>query len=78
MQKGGIKDCQNTHQSSILFYSNQRQFLDGRRQKEKEYELGKQLLYLLQILLQTFVQNSILLPESDYFPKSVRCELRMT
>lgn len=80
MQKGGIKDCQNMHQSNILCNSNQSQFLEGRRQKQKErereYKSGNQLFYLLQILLQTFVHNSILLLESDYFRKSVRCKLR--
>lgn len=38
--------------------------LQGRRQKEREYKLGNKVLYLLKILLQTFVQNTILLPES--------------
>jgi len=35
MQKGGIKDCQNMHQSNILCYSNQSQFLEGRRRKRE-------------------------------------------
>lgn len=55
-----MQDCQNMHQS------NQSQSLEGRRQKEREYKLGNKPLCLLQILLQTFVQNSILLPESLY------------
>lgn len=42
MQKGGIKDCQNMHQSNILCNSNQSQFLEGRRQKQKERESTNQ------------------------------------
>lgn len=64
MQKGVMKDCQNMPQSNILCYDNQSQSLEGRRQKEREYKLGNKLLYLLMILLQAFVQNTILLPES--------------
>lgn len=66
MQKGVMIDCQNMHQSNILCYNNQSQSLQGRRQKEREYKLGNKLLYLLKILLQAFVQNTILLPESLY------------
>lgn len=66
MQKGVMKDCQNMHQSNVLCYSNHSQSVEDRRQKEREYKLGNNLLYLLQILLQTFVQNSVLLPESHY------------
>lgn len=60
MQKRGIKECQNTCQLSILCYSNLSEFLEGRRQRERKYELGNLLFYLLQILLQTFAQNSYL------------------
>lgn len=66
IRSGGIKDCQNMHQTNFLCYRSQNQFLEGKRQRE--YKLGNQLFYHLLLLLQTFVQNSILLPESDYFP----------
>lgn len=59
MQKRGIKDCQNTRQLSILCYNNLSEFLEGRRQRERKYELGNLLFYLLQILLQTFAQNRV-------------------
>lgn len=77
MQKEVMKDCQNMHQSNILSYSNQSQSLEGRRQKERESKLGNKLLYLLQILLQTFVQNSILLLENTYVESQCKPRKRM-